>query len=636
MDQEDNDRRRNAHHPLPDPSLPPRATRKVAVNTSQPEGEEDALDRRLRKEFEELAESSGSDAGGGEYKPESNDEEDDAAELSIDEDSGIEDGKRTIKKKARRADLIALRAAKAGKRKDRSNSLTDATAHPAKKAKSTIVATGLVDDWQDQLTGERRGRSKSTSSHASSYAGGPPSSINDSEPADDVIGASSFAEDVDNVERKGLEEDDSVVLQWRKTSGTHVYTSAIAQPTKDNSASEASKKAVNVANDKEVSASNEKPAAAVTTQGRLAIAKVAPRAKLAVDAGKASQSAARGAVKTTATKAAETNTTTHGASQARKGTVSYKDVPPELKDQFVAVVVPAAKQVAGLQPAFSSISPSQAEELMKAAFPKLDYKAEEGDVFVRLINNRVNEWKSGFGSAALEGIEVIIRAMVKELKENDLDHDDEAISHQLTFLYGDPAKKYKERPFCWASWGDGTDRKGRFQSDIILWTFYWHLLQITPPRGSDIAREPPVGALVMSILATERALSYYHATGTKVMPTGTESYFSKDNWGDRYQFNSDTGKKVKRLSATQLHGYVDALKEADWLAIVKKSHEVRVELGIFLDNKRKRMLLAKAPEASDEDEEVQSEDSGMWSDSGQARNVATGESDKVAAVDVVN
>lgn len=100
------------------------------------------------------------------------------------------------------------------------------------------------------------------------------------------------------------------------------------------------------------------------------------------------------------------------------------------------------------------------------------------------------------------------------------------------------------------------------------------------------------------------------------MPTGTDSYFSKDNWGDRYQYDPTTGKSIKKYSATQLHGYVDALKQADWTAIIKRSHDVRVELGSFLD-KRKRGLLPKSLEMMDEDtEEVQSEDSGMWSDTG--------------------
>lgn len=123
--------------------------------------------------------------------------------------------------------------------------------------------------------------------------------------------------------------------------------------------------------------------------------------------------------------------------------------------------------------------------------------------------------------------------MVEEMKAKGLAHGDKDVSHQVTYLYGDPSKKYKDRPFCWASWGNGVDRtvryskaplaiisndsltltKGRFQSDIILWTFYWHLLQTGPTRSSDISREPPVGALVMVILA----VSKHHTT--KDMPT---------------------------------------------------------------------------------------------------------------------
>lgn len=95
------------------------------------------------------------------------------------------------------------------------------------------------------------------------------------------------------------------------------------------------------------------------------------------------------------------------------------------------------------------------------------------------------------------------------------------------------------------------------------------------------------------------------------MPTGTERYFSKDNWGDRFQYDATTGQKVKKFSATQLHSYVDALKQVDWIALIKNSHQVRAELGSFLE-KRKRAVAA-LPDALDDDD-GHSEDSGMWSD----------------------
>lgn len=144
MEQEDEERRTTAHRPPSDVSLPPRAVRKSVPSVLQPEHEEDALDRRFRMGIflglvfaavadvdhtPEAAELESSESESGDYKPPSEEEEEgDDAELSNDEDSGMEgNGTRTTssknRKKLRRADLRALR--NAGKRKASVDSETE-------------------------------------------------------------------------------------------------------------------------------------------------------------------------------------------------------------------------------------------------------------------------------------------------------------------------------------------------------------------------------------------------------------------------------------------------------------------------------------------------------------------------------
>lgn len=116
------------------------------------------------------------------------------------------------------------------------------------------------------------------------------------------------------------------------------------------------------------------------------IAKIVPRSTAAVDTAKTTgeSKAASSGVVGKAAKAA-----TSFQVEARKGVaVSYKDIPNELKDKFIDTVIPAAKRLAGRQLAFSSITASEVENLINATFPKLNYKAKEGDVFVKLVRFR--------------------------------------------------------------------------------------------------------------------------------------------------------------------------------------------------------------------------------------------------------
>lgn len=135
--------------------------------------------------------------------------------------------------------------------------------HPVKKVKSNLAAAGLVNNWKEKLTNKYT-HVPSASSRASSRASGPPSSNDgESEPADNEnVHASDWAEDDDNVERQTL-EDDGLVLNWRKPSGTHIYVSAAASQPTNNDTTKASDGKMVRAGDKDVGALNKKAAAPI-------------------------------------------------------------------------------------------------------------------------------------------------------------------------------------------------------------------------------------------------------------------------------------------------------------------------------------------------------------------------------------
>ncbi|OCH90189.1 hypothetical protein OBBRIDRAFT_835187 [Obba rivulosa] len=123
-------------------------------------------------------------------------------------------------------------------------------------------------------------------------------------------------------------------------------------------------------------------------------------------------------------------------------------------------------------------------------------------------------------------------------------------------------------PYLWREWRkDGAVRAGKFQSELILWTFLTHLNVLVSILASITPSDKrSVGALILSILAVERALNMW-TTGECKVPLGSLGHFSIDYWNDRTEYKNGEYKSNKK--ASRYFKAVDSLKDQDWDGIFK-------------------------------------------------------------------
>ncbi|KAJ7454255.1 hypothetical protein FB451DRAFT_663044 [Mycena latifolia] len=127
----------------------------------------------------------------------------------------------------------------------------------------------------------------------------------------------------------------------------------------------------------------------------------------------------------------------------------------------------------------------------------------------------------------------------------------------------EPHAKSGTMPFHWGTWGDGKKKSGFLQSDLILYTFAYHLTTLaTIPGGFPRLSARPIGALLLSAQAVQRALQLWQ-TGVYVNSHKTANHFSSDNWGDMVQ---TTGPKKGKLfrRATKFVASVKEWEESVW------------------------------------------------------------------------
>ncbi|KAI0070657.1 hypothetical protein K474DRAFT_1713148, partial [Panus rudis PR-1116 ss-1] len=110
---------------------------------------------------------------------------------------------------------------------------------------------------------------------------------------------------------------------------------------------------------------------------------------------------------------------------------------------------------------------------------------------------------------------------------------------------------------------------------------------------------PPIGALILSIQAVERALSFYK-TGEKVVPSGSPAFFSIDNWGDYKAVVNGRPKTVPRASK-----YMKTLKgwtKEKWDEYIATAWEYYYE-----EPSRKRGTVIVIDDNEDEEDEGEDE-----------------------------
>ncbi|KAJ6549570.1 hypothetical protein DFH09DRAFT_1086817 [Mycena vulgaris] len=158
-------------------------------------------------------------------------------------------------------------------------------------------------------------------------------------------------------------------------------------------------------------------------------------------------------------------------------------------------------------------------------------------------------------------------------------------------------------PFHWKTWGGGVDKKGFLKSHLIAYTYAYHLTclaaipgayTMTRPGDPPKPKSQPVGALILSVQAVQRALQFWR-TGEYVNTGKTTSYFSVENWGDHAVEDKKGSERRLVRRATKYLRSVQQWDEAHW-------EELKAAASVFVEvASRKRAGSSRsASEAGDD------------------------------------
>ncbi|KAI0319058.1 hypothetical protein OF83DRAFT_1170573 [Amylostereum chailletii] len=236
-------------------------------------------------------------------------------------------------------------------------------------------------------------------------------------------------------------------------------------------------------------------------------------------------------------------------------------VRPTFNGPFMSKV----RELAGTLPPFTTPSADAIQTLFDKMYPDLDVVVEKGKVVFDLTMQRLNEWKFMIGSEAVNNVKAYL-----EVEEADDPDEVEGLwcfaSPTEYVEWAVHSEDGKNAPMYWARWNGGVGKEGRFQFHLVLKTLSAHLA-VVPPRSG----EHPSGALILSLLAVERALKFSW-TGTPIIPRGPQGFFSAENWGDQTVRINEGQVKLNR-KASKFFTAVDALSGDVWSKILDGAYK---------------------------------------------------------------
>ncbi|KAJ7255000.1 hypothetical protein B0H12DRAFT_1233262 [Mycena haematopus] len=307
-----------------------------------------------------------------------------------------------------------------------------------------------------------------------------------------------------------------------------------------------------------------------------------------------------------------------------------KHLPHGTSDEFTSEVVPLVRDLAGTLPPWTNPNIEQLQRIVDQVFPDSKYTVTKTSPWYGLIGYRLNDWRNKFATQALQALELLIEGSNTkanagdEIEEDLSDSDNQDGPDDATLpaenelepnadeavLTADNADKADPEPaprkftfdtpegiaefvewalqshkngtkaYQWKTWGNGVDKKGFLQSHLICYTFACHLSCIAAvPGGYKASKAPPVGALLLSMQAVERALQLWK-TGEYINPHNTSSHFSVENWGD-YAGAADkkSGARPLVLRATRYLKSVTNWGKERWEEVTTASAKFVVAAG---------------------------------------------------------
>ncbi|KAI0632391.1 hypothetical protein C8Q77DRAFT_1059584 [Trametes polyzona] len=236
----------------------------------------------------------------------------------------------------------------------------------------------------------------------------------------------------------------------------------------------------------------------------------------------------------------------------RKVRFATDHLDPQLRAPFNNRLTPLTRIVMATHTPWYTLSAEERQGLFNRVFPNVQHQITTNDLIYALMGNRVTDWQSKFGSAAMTAVDSkFSNDLMLLTPESRAAYCREALGASSR------AVEAMKAPFLWRRWRESDGRKqGRFQGELVLKTLgcaHYPVIQSLPAdlrlHNNNEDEPRPCGALILAVLAVERALGVWR-TGVKLIPHGSAAYFSADNWADKTAIVHGVAKpqqKVKKL-----------------------------------------------------------------------------------------
>ncbi|GJE99039.1 hypothetical protein PsYK624_152770 [Phanerochaete sordida] len=258
---------------------------------------------------------------------------------------------------------------------------------------------------------------------------------------------------------------------------------------------------------------------------------------------------------------------------------ALSDLPADVQDVFMRAILPAVLRHAGGAKAFWEPRLPEVQRILDA-LPEYRYHWQlwrDRRVCATLAQERVREWQSGFGAAALRGMALLAGRMADAMRAQGM--DDDAVRSEMSRIVktGLGDARAPDRRFWWWNLVFDGEPKRMFGSPLVLYTFSHHVqtvgsvrILIQPPFAPWLS---PSGALILSVLAAERALQAY-STGAFVEPRA----FSAANWKDGWYYNQACHRFEDISRTAHLENVIRDLHGKYWPLLVNCAVAVRAQV----------------------------------------------------------
>ncbi|THU97991.1 hypothetical protein K435DRAFT_965161 [Dendrothele bispora CBS 962.96] len=228
-----------------------------------------------------------------------------------------------------------------------------------------------------------------------------------------------------------------------------------------------------------------------------------------------------------------------------------EDLPEPTRAAFFEHFEPVLIEFTGCADAWKDPNSKELQDLWIKSMPKdmQGQYSQFGKGIRKLAAERLTEWRNSIGDAAIVVLDSIL--------------EDKTQEEQARFIQEQTKGNYWDRVYYFSSVFNGKPT-GSFQSQIVAQTLSTHFKAIRDIPEQNRSKNPPKAALVLSILAIERAFKHYAIQTHGNPPTDT---FSSD---ERAQ---QSASRIDRLFGKKPDGK-DRVSAETWDKIIAaaKSH----------------------------------------------------------------